>query len=142
MTTAFQRGRAAMVIDGVWNYQTYVDAGVDVGVALLPTVSQTNRRMRPLGSYFGWAVSKTATDKLLAARLVNGCRLPRCRSVSQSMHWCRRRLEDFQHDADIQSAPVYEFMRQSQFTEQIPTNRGASQIYLPLRYGTGTGVEW
>ena len=62
MTTTFQRERAAMVIDGVWNYQTYADAGIDIGVALLPRVSKTGQRMRPLGSYFGWAMSKTASN--------------------------------------------------------------------------------
>lgn len=130
MTTAFQRARAAMVIDGVWNYQTYADAGVDMGVALLPTVSQTNRRMRPLGSYFGWAVSKTAADKLLAAKLVqwlSSAEVQKRLAIDALVPPSSRRL---QHDTDIQSAPVYGFMRQSQFTEQIPTNRGASQIYL------------
>ena len=35
-------------------------------------------------------------------------------------------------DVDVQSSPVYGFMRQSQYTETIPTNRGSSQIYLQL----------
>jgi len=132
MTTTFQRERAAMVIDGVWNYQTYVDAGIDIGVAPLPRVSKTGQRMRPLGSYFGWAMSKTASNKIRAAELIEW--------LSSASVQKRLALEAnvtpsaaaLANDVDVQSSPVYGFMRQSQYTETIPTNRGSSQIYLQL----------
>lgn len=132
MTTTFQRERAAMVIDGVWNYQTYADAGIDIGVALLPRVSKTGQRMRPLGSYFGWAMSKTASNKIRAAELIEW--------LSSAPVQKRLALEAnvtpsaaaLANDVDVQSSPVYGFMRQSQYTETIPTNRGSSQIYLQL----------
>ena len=132
MTTTFQRERAAMVIDGVWNYQTYADAGIDIGVALLPRVSKTGQRMRPLASYFGWAMSKTASNKIRAAELIEW--------LSSAPVQKRLALEAnvtpsaaaLANDVDVQSSPVYGFMRQSQYTETIPTNRGSSQIYLQL----------
>ena len=132
MTTTFQRERAAMVIDGVWNYQTYTDAGIDIGVALLPRVSKTGQRMRPLGSYFGWAMSKTASNKIRAAELIEW--------LSSAPVQKRLALEAnvtpsaaaLANDLDVKSSPVYGFMRQSQYTETIPTNRGSSQIYLQL----------
>ena len=132
MTTTFQRERAAMVIDGVWNYQTYADAGIDIGVALLPRVSKTRQRMRPLGSYFGWAMSKTASNKIRAAELIEW--------LSSAPVQKRLALEAnvtpsaaaLANDVDVQSSPVHGFMRQSQYTETIPTNRGSSQIYLQL----------
>ena len=52
MTTTFQRERAAMVIDGVWNYQTYADAG-NIGVALLRGTGQASGCD---WDCFGWAM--------------------------------------------------------------------------------------
>jgi len=132
MTTTFQRERAAMVIDGVWNYQTYADAGIDIGVALLPRVSKTGLRMRPLGSYFGWAMSKTASNKIRAAELIewlSSASVQKRLALEANVTPSAAALAD---DVDVQSSPVYGFMRQSQYTETIPTNRGSSQIYLQL----------
>ena len=132
MTTTFQRERAAMVIDGVWNYQTYADAGIDIGVALLPRVSKTGQRMRPLGSYFGWAMSKTASNKIRAAELIewlSSASVQKRLALEANVTPSAAALAD---DVDVQSSPVYGFMRQSQYTETIPTNRGSSQIYLQL----------
>ena len=132
MTTTFQRERAAMVIDGVWNYQTYADAGIDIGVALLPRVSKTRQRMRPLGSYFGWAMSKTASNKIRAAELIewlSSASVQKRLALEANVTPSAAALAD---DVDVQSSPVYGFMRQSQYTETIPTNRGSSQIYLQL----------
>lgn len=132
MTTTFQRERAAMVIDGVWNYQTYADAGIDIGVALLPRVSKTGQRMRPLGSYFGWAMSKTASNKIRAAELIewlSSASVQKRLALEANVTPSAAALAD---DVDVQSSPVFGFMRQSQYTETIPTNRGSSQIYLQL----------
>ena len=38
MSTQFQIGNAAMVLDGAWNWNNYIGAGVDVGLALMPVV--------------------------------------------------------------------------------------------------------
>ena len=132
MMTTFQRERAAMVIDGVWNYQTYADADIDIGVALLPRVAATGQRMRPLGSYFGWAMSKTASNKIRAAELIewlSSAPVQKRLALEANVTPSAAALAD---DADVQSSPVYGFMRQSQYTESIPTNRGSSQIYLQL----------
>ena len=132
MTTTFQRERAAMVIDGVWNYQTYADAGIDIGVSLLPRVSTTGQRMRPLGSYFGWAMSKTASNKIRAAELIewlSSAPVQKRLALEANVTPSAAALAD---DADVKSSHVYGFMRQSQYTETIPTNRGSSQIYLQL----------
>ena len=116
MTTTFQRERAAMVIDGVWNYQTYADAGIDIGVALLPRVSKTGQRMRPLGSYFGWAMSKTASNKIRAAELIewlSSASVQKRLALEANVTPSAAALAD---DVDVQSSPVYGFMRQSQYT--------------------------
>ena len=47
MSTQFQTGKAAMVLDGSWNWHNYVGAGLDIDLALMPTVSETGERMAP-----------------------------------------------------------------------------------------------
>ena len=69
MSTQFQLSRAAMVLDGSWNWNAYVDAGLDLGVAIMPVVAETGRRMSPMFSVFGWGVSKQSAAKVEAAKL-------------------------------------------------------------------------
>ena len=54
MSTRFQLATAAMVLDGSWNWNAYVEAGLDPGVAIMPVVAQTGIRMSPMFSVFGW----------------------------------------------------------------------------------------
>jgi len=63
----FRSGKAAYVIDGVWNLDRYGGAGVDFGVAVLPKVSPTGLFPSPLtlGKY--WFVSKDAKGPQLDA---------------------------------------------------------------------------
>jgi maltose-binding protein MalE len=64
----FTRGKAAYVIDGVWNLDRYRGAGVDLGVTALPRVARTGLFPSPLtlGKY--WFMSKDAEgDQLDAA---------------------------------------------------------------------------
>jgi maltose-binding protein MalE len=46
VTTLFNTGRAAMVINGPW-FRGEIEEGVDYGVALLPEISQSGMRARP-----------------------------------------------------------------------------------------------
>ncbi len=69
MSKQFMQSQAAMVLDGSWNWHSYVEAGVDLGLAVMPVVAETGLRMRPLYSYFGWAVAKQSDAKVAAARL-------------------------------------------------------------------------
>lgn len=69
MSTRFQLSRAAMVLDGSWNWNAYVDAGLDPGVAVMPVVAETGRRMGPMFSVFGWGVSKQSAAKVEAVKL-------------------------------------------------------------------------
>lgn len=69
MSTQFMQNRAAMIIDGSWNWNAYADAGIDLGLAVMPIVAETGLRMRPIYSYFGWGVSKQSDAKVAAVKL-------------------------------------------------------------------------
>jgi arabinogalactan oligomer/maltooligosaccharide transport system substrate-binding protein len=63
----FRSGKAAYVIDGVWNLDRYRGAGVELGVAALPKVTRTGLFPSPLtlGKY--WYFSKKAQGRQLDA---------------------------------------------------------------------------
>jgi arabinogalactan oligomer/maltooligosaccharide transport system substrate-binding protein len=64
----FSQGKAAYVIDGMWNLDRYKGLGVNLGVAPLPRVSKTKLLPAPMGTGQYWFVEKdVAGDKLAAA---------------------------------------------------------------------------
>jgi len=57
----FLSGKAAMLIDGDWSWQAYLDAeGIDAAVAPLPIVSATDLPMAPMISPKGYSLSVAA----------------------------------------------------------------------------------
>lgn len=68
----FSQGHAAYIIDGAWNLDRYQDLGVDVGVTVLPKISQTGLAAAPMATGRYWFISKDATGIELdaAARFV------------------------------------------------------------------------
>lgn len=56
----FEEGKSAFTISGPWSFSTYKKAGVDFGVATLPTVK--GKDMKPLSSISGFAVSSNVKD--------------------------------------------------------------------------------
>jgi arabinogalactan oligomer/maltooligosaccharide transport system permease protein len=60
----FRRGKAAMIIDGDWSWQGYLEApGIDAAVAILPTVSQTGLPMAPMVAPKGYSLTPFAQGK-------------------------------------------------------------------------------
>jgi arabinogalactan oligomer/maltooligosaccharide transport system substrate-binding protein len=68
----FRQGKAAYVIDGMWNLERYQGLGIDVGVAPLPRVSASGLPPTPMATGRYWFVSNKADGVRLdaAARFV------------------------------------------------------------------------
>jgi arabinogalactan oligomer/maltooligosaccharide transport system permease protein len=57
----FLSGKAAMIIDGDWSWQNYLNAkDIDAAVAVLPVVSETGRPMAPMVAPKGYSLSAFA----------------------------------------------------------------------------------
>ena len=133
MKTLFMQGKAAMVVDGPWNWGTYLDAGVDLGQSLLPVVSDTGLRTAPLLSFHGWSLSKDSAAKPQAVKLAlwltsAPVQLALARETF-SLPTARRLLEG----PELASDPALAgFMRQTQVCLPAPTSRAASLVYDSL----------
>jgi arabinogalactan oligomer / maltooligosaccharide transport system substrate-binding protein len=65
----FRAGNAAYLIDGPWNFDSYRAAGMEVGIALLPRVSQTGLEPVPLTTSTDWFFNRNLSGlRLEAAR--------------------------------------------------------------------------
>lgn len=53
----FKRDQAAMVINGPWSWGGYIDAGVDIGLARIPLVSETGLWPTPMISATGYCLN-------------------------------------------------------------------------------------
>lgn len=53
----FKRDQAAMVINGPWSWGGYLDAGVDIGLARIPLVSETGLWPTPMISATGYCLN-------------------------------------------------------------------------------------
>lgn len=64
--TLFKEGKAAMIVNGPWSVADYVKAGVDYGIATLPTIGATGKAASPFVGVKTLMLSATSQNKALA----------------------------------------------------------------------------
>jgi maltose-binding protein MalE len=60
MDTMFKEGRVAMIVNGPWSWQSYIDAGIELGIAPLPVVSATGQSPSPMVATKGYSINMNA----------------------------------------------------------------------------------
>ena len=68
MDGAFAKGDVAMVLNGPWSWAGYKTAGIDVGVAPIPSVN--GQASKPFVGVFAFAVNAASPNKDLAIELL------------------------------------------------------------------------
>ncbi|MEL7536586.1 MAG: extracellular solute-binding protein [Pseudomonadota bacterium] len=130
MSTQFQIGNAAMVLDGAWNWNNYVGAGLNIDLALMPTVAETGLRMRPMSSYFGWGVSKQSAVKEQAVELALWLASADVQKRFALQSFIIPANLELAADPDIRSNRVISgYLRQAEHGLAVPTNRGTSRVF-------------
>lgn len=66
----FKEGRAAMLINGDWSWQSYQKAGIDIAIAPIPRISETGRWPSPLVSPRGYSLNLNSDSLHTAAALL------------------------------------------------------------------------
>ncbi|MED5308528.1 MAG: extracellular solute-binding protein, partial [Candidatus Thermoplasmatota archaeon] len=133
MKTHFIEGRAAMIIDGPWQWPTYEKAKMDLGQSLLPIVSETGLRMSPMVGFKGWSVSKQSPNKEAAVSLAlflsseqvqkEAAEDTRTMPVSESLYSDNELLDD---------TVLAGFIEQAKHGFPAPTSRAMTKIYSHL----------
>jgi arabinogalactan oligomer / maltooligosaccharide transport system substrate-binding protein len=68
--TLFKEGKAAMIINGPWSVADYTKAGVDYGIATLPTVGSSNKPAAPFVGVKTLMLGAYSTNPALAADIM------------------------------------------------------------------------
>ena len=133
MSTQFQLSRAAMVLDGSWNWNAYLAAGLDLGVAVMPVVSETGLRMGPMFSVFGWAVSKQSASKVEAVKLAQWLSSYDVQKEFALETYMIPALSALATDPDIAADTTLNiYLQQAEFGAEVPTTRATFMVFEQL----------
>ncbi len=61
----FKEGRAAMIINGPWSWGGYIKAGIDIGIARIPKMSETGLWPTPMFSPKGYSINENISASKL-----------------------------------------------------------------------------
>ncbi len=133
MSTRFQTGRAAMVIDGAWNWDRYAESGIPLRQSLLPHYGSTGKRLAPMLDYFGWSVTKQSPVKADAAKLALWLTSQAVQKDFALGTYSLPTLVALIDDPTLTSHPVLGgFIEQASFGMSVPTTRGTAMLFEQL----------
>lgn len=133
MKNQFIGSKAAMIVDGPWNWATYEASRLDVGQAMLPTIAETGERVAPLVTYKGWTVSKQSSHKMAAVDLALFLSSEDVQKSFALETYTLPTHVSLTNDSDLNADPVLSgFMDQIQAGTPAPTTRAMAMVYGPL----------
>ena len=133
MKNQFITSKAAMIIDGPWNWATYEDSRLNIGQTILPTVAETGERMSPLVTYKGWTVSKQSAHKVAATELalwLSSATVQKQFALETYTMPTHSSLDTDQ--AILGDEVIAGFLEQTKVATPAPTTRAMSLVYGPL----------
>ncbi len=133
MKNHFVEGRAAMIIDGPWQWPTYEKAKIDIGQALLPIVEETGLRMSPMVGFKGWSISKQSPNKAAAVALALYLSSEEVQKVAAKETRTMPVIESLYVDEELLADDVLAgFIAQAKEGFPAPTSRAMTKIYTHL----------
>ncbi|GAB6281509.1 MAG: hypothetical protein STSR0008_02490 [Ignavibacterium sp.] len=61
----FKEGKAGMIINGDWSWSSYIDAGIDMGITILPKITETGLYATPMVAPKGYSINVNVDEKKL-----------------------------------------------------------------------------
>ncbi len=133
MKNQFITSKAAMIIDGPWNWATYESSRLSIGQTLLPIVSETGERMSPLVTYKGWTVSKQSSEKIAATELALWLSSQSVQKEFALETYTMPTHKSLENDDEIlENNIISGFLEQTKLGTPAPTTREMALVYGPL----------
>ena len=133
MKNQFIGSKAAMIVDGPWNWATYEASRLDVGQSLLPVIEETGERVAPLVTYKGWTVSKQSLHKLASVELALHLSSADVQKSFALETYTLPTHASLANDASIREDSVLSgFIDQVEAGTPAPTTRAMALVYGPL----------
>ncbi|MCK6548880.1 extracellular solute-binding protein [Myxococcota bacterium] len=131
VTTLFNKGKAAMAINGPW-FMGELDEKLDYGVALLPTISSNGKRAQPFLTAEGVIMSAKSADKKAAfevMKYITGVEAGVIMATQGRQTAARREVYD---DANVKKdALLNTFREQLQYTLPMPNTPAMRMVWSP-----------
>lgn len=61
----FKENKAGMIINGDWSWSSYIDAGIDMGITILPEITETGLYATPMVAPKGYSINVNVDEKKL-----------------------------------------------------------------------------
>ena len=127
VTTMFEEGDAAMVVNGSWSLSSLADSGVDHGVAVLPTISATGARAAPFvhadAFYLGMGAVERGTDAAAVA-LIQFLASPESQvTLAQEVRMLPTSREAASDPRVQEDEAIVQFLRQVEHGTPVPSAR-------------------
>ena len=133
MKNQFISSKAAMIIDGPWNWATYESSRLSIGQTILPIVDDSGERMSPLVTYKGWSVSKQSEHKIAAAELALWLSSATVQKDFALETYTMPTHSQLENNEDILGDDVIRgFLDQTKLGTPAPTTRAMALVYDPL----------
>lgn len=133
MKTQFLSSKAAMIVDGPWNWATYEAGRIPVQQTLLPTVGIDGDRIAPLVTYKGWSVAKQSEEKVWATKLALHLSSAEVqRTFALETYTLPTHVEVYDDPAVVEDPVLSGFLEQLMVGTPAPTTRGMALVYDPL----------
>ena len=133
MKNQFISSKAAMIIDGPWNWATYEASRLSIGQTVLPTIESTGERMSPLITYKGWTVSKQSLHKVAAVELSLWLSSETVQKDFALETYTMPTHTNLEFDGEITNNTVISgFLNQTKEGTPAPTTRAMALVYGPL----------
>ena len=133
MKNQFIASKAAMIVDGPWNWATYEASRLNIGQSMLPIIEETGERVAPLVTYKGWTVSKQSSYKIAAVELAQYLSSSDVQKSFALETYTLPTHVSLANDTDINNDEVLSgFLDQIEVGTPAPTTRGMANVYGPL----------
>jgi arabinogalactan oligomer/maltooligosaccharide transport system substrate-binding protein len=115
MEDQFNQGRTPMIINGPWSINGYKDAGINVGVAPLPTLPN-GQHPNTFSGVKGWYISEYSANPYWAAKLIEFI----TSKVSLQSRFADTGELPPRHDVVIDDPIAAGFLAQAEFAQSMP----------------------
>ncbi|MBI4817816.1 MAG: extracellular solute-binding protein [Deltaproteobacteria bacterium] len=131
VTTLFNQGKAAMVINGPW-FQGELDDKVSYGVALLPMISKVNQRATPFLTAEGVLMSAKTANKEKAFEVMKHLTSAEAGKIMAKVGKQTSARKEVYEDAEIsKDATLGVFKRQLEASVPMPNTPAMRMVWSP-----------
>ena len=143
MENLFMESKAAMIIDGPWNWAEYQAARLQLGQTLLPKGLESENRMSPMVNFKGYSISKQSENKDASFKLIKWLSSSSVQKEFAIQTYTMPTLVEVYNDEQIKNNTVISgYIEQLQSGFPAPTDDEMGLVYNYLPDAIESTYQW